>query len=153
MNTERFRDLLDLRGAAIDLWPPAEREAARRLLASEAPARAALADAERLERLLARLSADDAGEPAAVGRVLARLADLPPQRRPFFRWFGAPAGANPARALWPQMAALAAVAGLGVLIGVSDLDAAFDGAVGGTVGSDVSTLVFDAEPTVVGLAQ
>jgi hypothetical protein len=149
MNIERFRDLLDLRGAAIDFWPAAEREAARLLLASEAPARAALAEAERLERLLARLPAHDPGEAASVGRVLARLAELPPQRRPLFRWFGAPAGAAPARAVWPRMAALAAAAGLGVLIGVSDIDAALDG----TVGGDVSTLVFDAEPAVVGLAQ
>jgi hypothetical protein len=153
MNTERFRDLLDLRGAAIDGWPATEREAARQLLASEAPARAALADAERLERLLARLPAGDAGGDAAVGRVLARLVDLPPQQRSLFRWLRPPAGAVPARAFWPQMAALAAAAGLGVLIGVSDVDAAFDGMIGGAAGSDVSTLVFDAEPAVVGLAQ
>ena len=153
MNTERFRDLLDLRGAAVELWPAAEREAARRLLAGDAAARTALADAERLERLLARLPAGGADEAAAAGRVLARLAELPPQRRPLFRWLAAPAGAAPARPFWPQMAALAAAACLGVLIGVSDIDAAFDGTVGGALGGDVSTLVFDAEPTVVGLAQ
>jgi hypothetical protein len=149
MKTERFRDLLDLRGAAVESWPDAEREAARRLLADEPQAEAALAEAERLERLLARLPRDAADDSAAIGRVLAALADLPPQRRSFLDRFRSPPAVAGPRAFWPQMAALAAVAGVGVLIGISDLDAAQDSA----VGSDVSTLVFGAEPIVVGLAR
>ncbi len=61
-------------------------------------------------------------EPAAVERVLARLAGpLPPQKRSFRRlpavlldWQFAPA--------WPRLAALAASAALGFFIGIASLD-------------------------------
>jgi hypothetical protein len=149
MKMERFRDLLDLRGAAVESWPAAEREAVRPLLQREPEARAALADAERLERLLARLPQGGADESASAARVLARLADLPPQRRPILGWLRPPPVFAGGRGFWPQTAALAAVAGIGVLIGISDFEATLDSA----MGSDVSTLVFDAEPTVVGFAR
>ncbi|MBI4182791.1 MAG: hypothetical protein HY521_02190 [Proteobacteria bacterium] len=138
MKTERFRDLLDIRGAAIGGWPADEREEARRLLAAEPSAREALAAAERLERLLGRLPASpDAG--AAAARIIESLRALPPQRRPWVPW-AMPMARPGVGALWPRIAALAMVAGLGILVGVSDLALAPDLGDG-----DMSALIFDAD--------
>jgi hypothetical protein len=135
---EQFGDLLDIHGARLERWPAAEREAARALLAQAPAARALLAEAERLDVLMARLR-EDAPVGAAAARVMARLAALPPQSQP---WLVRLRRALPeTRALWPQVAAYAAVAGIGVLLGTSDLVPAAEPALG-----DVSALILNPDP-------
>lgn len=81
MQLDRFRDLLDARGADPRRWPPADAAAAVDLLARSAEARAALTEAQGLEALLDALPAV---EPSSSLRaaVLAIPVDHPRPVRP-----------------------------------------------------------------------
>jgi anti-sigma factor RsiW len=121
MTLARFQHLLDVHGADLARWPQAQRAAADRLLAADPAAAAALARARALDALIAH---DPLAADADAGRIMLAMETrrLPPQRRRFLwrRW--------PTELLdlefvpaWPRLAALAGVAALGFVIGLSDL--------------------------------
>lgn len=113
----RFRDLVAAYGANSARWPEAERDAARALIAASAEARDIVARAERLDTALAALPADVPD--AALSRLMAATA-FPPSRRSTralaagFDWRGMMAGV-----LWPRAAGLAAIAVLGIVVGLA----------------------------------
>lgn len=117
MLLERFRELMDAYGGDPRRWPPAERPPAAALLAASAEARALLAEAAALDRLL------DEAPPSAPAtldaeRLIAR-ATAAAQERPSFRTVGAmrPAG----RGLWLRAASLAAATIIGFVVGWTQL--------------------------------
>jgi hypothetical protein len=129
MNLDRFQDLLDSHGCAIGNWPVHEQEAARRLVAADKEAAARLAGAAKLDRLIegslgSRMFGSGSGEEAS--RVLARLpGKLPPQQparialadrlNKALNWLQ---GVRDTGLPWPQAAALAFAAALGVVAGL-----------------------------------
>lgn len=152
MTLARFERLLDAHGADLARWPQGQRAAAERLLAADPGATAALAQARALDALMAR-------EPAAADAQAARIVQaiearrLPPQRRRFLwrRW--------PAELLnldftpaWPRLAALAGVAALGFVIGLSDLTGPIAAGPNGEEGmaivadADIGAIVFEPDP-------
>ena len=138
MTLARFQRLLDVRGADPARWPQPERAAAERLLASDAAAGGALAQARALDALIAR----DAAAHTDATRVLRTLASrpLPPQRRRFLwrRWPSELLTLEFAPA-WPRLAALAGVAALGFVIGLTDLGPI----TGSTNSEDLTSIVAD----------
>jgi hypothetical protein len=165
MNVSRFRDLLDVHGSDIARWPRAIQDDARRFVAQDREAQAALAQAQRIDALIAAAEREPAADKveAAVGRVTAALLarPLPPQhRRGFFaRWWW------PAELLdldfapaWPRIAALASVAALGFAVGLAELGAVgdLDGSGGaGTVAmasaeAGLAAVMFEPDPLVGG---
>lgn len=74
--------LLDRRGAAPARWPAALRPRAEALLAASAAARAALADAQRLDAALDAALAAPPTAPALATRIVARA----PQRDAWLDW-------------------------------------------------------------------
>src|SRR5579871_1858242 len=117
MLLERFRELADAYGGDPRRWPPAERAPAAALLAASAEARALLAEAAALDRLL------DGAPPSAPAtldaeRLIAR-ATAAAQDRPSFRTVGVtrPAG----RGLWLRAASLAAATIIGFVVGWTQL--------------------------------
>lgn len=114
MKLERFAELLAAYGAGAERWPESEREAAEALLAASPEARAALADARRLDRMLDALPNPAAGlDPGLVAaRAIARsqaAAGAGASRRGFW-WFV------------PSLSGLAAAAVAGFLVGWAELD-------------------------------
>jgi hypothetical protein len=149
MNLAEFQDRLDALGADLALWPERERQAAERLVATQAAAQARLDRARELDALLSRAARHDAsGDAASAARVLAALhSPLPRQRR--FAW---------AR-LWPaalldvdlaparlRIAALGGVAVLGIILGLFGPDLGDAGA--GASASPETTIaaMFEPEP-------
>jgi len=120
MTLTRFQRLLDIHGAAPARWPQPERAAAERMLAADSAATAALAQARALDALIGR----EGEMPAEATGVLRALAvkPLPPQRRRFLwrRWPNELLTLDFAPA-WPRLAALAGVAALGFVIGLTDV--------------------------------
>lgn len=127
---ERFKELLDAFGADFKRWPETERAAARALIAREPAARAALAEACRLDALLDLY--DLPADMAAEARLRTALDAVP-------------AGATVRHVLasWPRAAALAATLLLGVATGMVASNLAPDAANGE---SDGVRLVLDAGP-------
>jgi hypothetical protein len=80
---------------------------------------------DRLDMILSEALKRDAAvaraDEAAAARVLARLAALPPQKQPFWRWPGVLLDWQFAPA-WPRVAALASCAVLGFAIGFAGVD-------------------------------
>lgn len=148
MKLDEFRDRLDAHGADLAAWPQDQRMAAERFLATEPAARTALDKAERLDRLIARsLAAGSRSQDASASRVLAALArPLPPQRRPLLSWSWPTALLDvdfaPARL---RIAALAGIAGLGVVLGLFGPDVTDAGFLGPGAATNLAT-VFEAEP-------
>jgi len=71
MDAADFQNLLDRLGDDLTSWPDAQRRDAEALLRSSEPARAALAEAQRLRRLLDR---PDVAAPAGlVDRIMDRV--------------------------------------------------------------------------------
>jgi hypothetical protein len=150
MTLAEFRDLVDARGTDIAAWPDQLRIPAERLLAGEPAAQAWLRQARRLDGLIARgVQASSAPADAAAARVLNRMArQLPPQRRFAVAWPAALLEFDlaPARL---RIAALVAVACLGVAIGLfaPDLGAGEGTFVIASASSDSSlAAVFEPEP-------
>jgi anti-sigma factor RsiW len=137
MTLAHFQRLLDVHGADPAHWPQPERVAAERLLAADGDAAAAFARARALDALIAR---DAAGQEDAT-RLLRALATrpLPPQRRRFLwrRWPSELLTLDFAPA-WPRVAALAGVAVLGFVLGLTDLGPTTLGS-----GDDVASIVAD----------
>jgi hypothetical protein len=100
-----------------------------------------------LAAALKRRSQTPPDDEAAAARVMARLASLPRQKMPLWRW---PAVLldwefDPA---WPRLAALAGCAALGFVIGIAGLDRRFDQLDGSfAVASrvDLGSVVFEPE--------
>src|SRR5262245_30839954 len=130
MRIAEFQHLLDARGANLSAWPDGSRIAAERLVATDPAARAALAEARQFEDSIGHaMQAPSTSVDAAAARVLAALArDLPPQRRFALAWPAALLGVDlaPARL---RLAALAAVALMGVVWGLVGPDLAAGDAV------------------------
>jgi len=78
---ERLGELLDAYGAAAERWPDTEREAARRLIAQSAAARARWEEAADLDRLLDAVPAE-----APSSSLAARVIAAAPRRRPARLW-------------------------------------------------------------------
>jgi ferric-dicitrate binding protein FerR (iron transport regulator) len=114
MRRSRLRRLIAAYGADASRWPEAERRAAARMAAADPSARAALADAGRLDELL-----DCAAPTPAAGPL--EIAVLPAQRRSacgmLVRWVGSAAAGR----LGPALSIFAAASVVGVLIGTSSL--------------------------------
>jgi len=132
MTFERFKELLDAFGADFKRWPETERAAASALIAREPAARAALAEARRLDALL-DLYAPPANR-AAETRLRTALDAVPA---------GATVTVRAARLSWPRAAALAATLLLGVATGMVASNLAPDAANGE---GDGVRLVLDAGP-------
>ncbi|MCK9907943.1 hypothetical protein MXD81_02285 [Microbacteriaceae bacterium K1510] len=121
MNNEQLQIFLDSHGTDPSRWPVAQCAAVENFVAANAEARALLERARRFDALLTRTAAHPVEDDAAAARVLARLSDLPAQKRPFWHWplvlldwQFAPA--------WPRMAALACCAAVGFVVGIAGLD-------------------------------
>jgi hypothetical protein len=145
MRLDEFRDRLDALGADLSAWPELQRAAAERLIAGDAAARAALREAQHLDRLITRSMAGSTD--ASAGRVLARLArPLPPQRRSRLSWAWPAALLDvdlaPARL---RIAALAGVAALGVVLGLFGPDVTDASVVVASAG-EPDLAVFEPEP-------
>jgi anti-sigma factor RsiW len=152
--TQFFRHL-DAHGADLSRWPAGTRIAAERLIAANPDARAAHAQARSFDARLRQHLRKRADPRASAARVLARLDNpLPPQRRPLVPiwWPAALLGSDFAPA-WSGCAALAAVALLGFVVGLSGAGSALTpgpyqtvrSASAGT-DSDLSMIVFEPDP-------
>ena len=152
MRLKQFDRLLDIHGPALARWPAARQAAARRLLEADPAARAAHQAACRLGALLDRVEAPAVD--AAPLRVAAALARLPAQQPPL-RW-PVPVLLWDLLPRWPRGVALAAMAALGILVGLTDLGAPLAGSAASSAraasSADVSGLIFDPNPAI-GLGQ
>jgi hypothetical protein len=154
VHLKQFHRLLDIHGAELARWPAARQLAARRLVAADPRAHAALAAAQRLGSLLDRVAPPPAGE--ARLRIATRLAHLPAQQPPL-RW-PTPIMLWDLLPRWPRAVALASMAALGILVGLTDIGGALLSGTPGTSSgaaassADVSTLIFDPNPAI-GLGQ
>jgi hypothetical protein len=154
MTLAEFRDALDAHGADVAAWPAVLRAAAERLLADEPAARASFDAAARMDALIRHslqertVSAAATAAAEAAHQVVRRVAqNLPRQRRSILPWPAALLRFDlaPARL---RIAALVAVAGLGVLLGLfgPDLDAASGGSQAAAQTESVLATLLDPEP-------
>jgi hypothetical protein len=148
MNLAEFCNRLDGDGPDLARWRDEHRAAAERLLAGEPAAMRVLDEARRLDGLIARAMQPDV-QTASIDRVLGALAHpLPPQRRSLLSrlWPAALLDVDLAPARW-RVAALAAVACLGVVLGLAgaDIDAA-EGRAAVASSENMLALVFEPEP-------
>jgi hypothetical protein len=147
----RLQHLLDVHGGDLARWPQAQRSAAERLVAVDPAAAAALARAREFDSLIVRdpLPAN-AADAARIMHVI-ETRRLPPQRRRFLwrRWPTELLDLDFAPA-WPRLAALAGIAAVGFVIGLTDLAGplAPGGDEGATVvaDSDLGAVVFAPDP-------
>jgi hypothetical protein len=151
-----FVELIETHGADPARWPEEWRKPAQSLLAASAQARAALAEAESLDALIARHCARHGAErnEQATARVLRRIEALPPQRRgllprllptALLEFDLAPA--------WPRFAALVGIAVLGFAVGLSDTGMALTKQSASAIigrsnssDSDLSLILFEPDP-------
>jgi hypothetical protein len=156
MNISQFRDLLDVHGSDPARWPGPLQGAARQLLAVEAEAQAALAQAQRIDTLIlaaGRRGEDAVAIDAAVSRASAKLfaRPLPPQRRRgLLPWWPAELLNLDFAPAWPRIAALASIAAIGFALGLTDLGLAAGGGSGTVVAvasadADLGTLLFEPD--------
>jgi hypothetical protein len=119
MTRAEFEDLLDMYGGRLAAWPDEWRQGVEELLDADPVARTRLQDAQRIDRLIVRsMNSPGKSVDATAARVLARFArDLPPQRRSLLVWPRALLDFDlaPSRV---RLAALAAMAGLGLVLGL-----------------------------------
>jgi hypothetical protein len=149
MTLARFQRFLDVHGADPAGWPPPERAAAERLLTADGDAAAAFAQSRALDASIAR---DAMGQMDAAGVLRALSArPLPPQRRRFLwrRWPSELLTLDFAPA-WPRLAALAGVAVLGFVLGLTDLGPTTagngDDAASIVADNDIGAVVFAPDP-------
>lgn len=132
LGLERFAALAEAYGAAIERWPAAEREAAQ-AMADDASARAILARACDLDRLLDTYRIPEPSS-ALAGRILADADRIVRRRRTARRWWaglglagvglaGALAGALAATAVLPRAdPELGVIADAGAWSGSDEMD-------------------------------
>jgi hypothetical protein len=150
MTLAQLERLLETHGAAPERWPPAERAAAERLLATNAGAQRLLSAARRLDQAIAAAMRSETSD-ADVERLVGAFArPLPPQRHGVLaRWWPAAlVGADFAPA-WPRVAVLACVAALGFAVGLTNVSARLAADLSPRFAAlapgDVSTNVFDTD--------
>jgi hypothetical protein len=113
MTLQRFKDLVEAYGAEPARWPEDERIAALELLERSAEARAAMEEAQALDRLL-DLSPSTAVTPALQERILAAL---PPRSQSASGVGAFLVSLLPGRPAWVPAAALALSLALGLGVG------------------------------------
>ena len=120
MNETRLKRLIEAYGAEPERWPAGDRAAAQALLEASAEARAMLAAARRLDRLLEAAPVGSAAPDAtaALRRKIASLPDAPP---PVVRASNVTIGPWSRRRLWASAAGLAAAGVIGVVVGWTQL--------------------------------
>jgi hypothetical protein len=150
MTLARFQHLLDVHGADPARWPQPESAAAERLLAADDDATAALAQARALDAFIAR-GGEVHTDASGVLRSLTAQR-LPPQRRRFLwrQWPSELLTFDFAPA-WPRLAALAGVAALGFVIGLTDIGSIplgpnGDESVSIVADNDLAAVVFAPDP-------
>jgi len=116
MDLDEFQDFLDTHGPDPATWPAEDRRQAEALLGRSAAARAALAEAQRLDSLLARTLATERASEALRARILATAAGhaRPAAAREPWRFRFAPPW-------WIGAASATASLLLGIYVGVSGL--------------------------------
>jgi len=114
----RFRRLLEAYGANPAHWPPDERAAAEALCGRSAEARAALAEARRLDRLLA-VDALAGPDDALTASIIARTTAVPQERPAIARATDVSGWSMPP--LWQPAAGLLAAALIGFVVGWANL--------------------------------
>lgn len=148
MRIARFRQLLEAKGPDLSGWPAPWADAARQLVATDATAARELDTARRLERLIIRHLNQPEGDAGDADAIVRRLGTaLPPQRSHWFAaWLPLELLSFDFSPSWPRVAALAAVAGLGFVFGLTDLGLV--GTRGTSISADthLSVIVFEAEP-------
>jgi len=156
MRIARFRRLLDAHGPDLSRWPPLSVQPAERLLSTDPGAAREFEIARHLDALIVDYMRRDPGgtleaRNAMARRTLAALSgSLPPQQRYWLTaWLPAVLLEFDFAPAWPRMAALVGIAGLGFMVGLSDLNLpggrALVSSSGGT-DSDLSMIVFDQDP-------
>ena len=149
MKLVEFQHLLDAHGAHLSAWPDELRAAAEHLVATEPAAQTCLQEALRIDRLIVRgISTKAKPADASAARVLAALGrELPPQRRSVLSWPAALLAFDfaPARL---RIAALGAVACLGMMLGLFGPDIAGDARFAVALASPETNLavMFEPEP-------
>jgi hypothetical protein len=156
MPLARFIELIETHGADPARWPEERRKPAQSLLAASAQARAALAQAESLDALIARYCPRHGAErdEQATARVLGRLGALPPQRRGLLpRLLPAALLEFDLTPAWPRFAALVGIAVLGFAVGLSDTGMALTKQSASAIigrsnssDSDLSLILFEPDP-------
>jgi len=124
MTFEQFKYFLDAYGANLARWPIEQRIAAQAFIVSSSAAAAALAEARRLDAVLdlAAMPRDELGERRLVARLAAQIG-RPAQRvaGDFIDRLFSP--------VWSRAAVVAAMALLGIVTGVIEIEQpAFDAA-------------------------
>jgi hypothetical protein len=122
MTIDRLRILIEAYGAEPTRWPDNERSYAITLMAQSAEARALVAEAASLDRLLARY--DNPAEGAVNPLALVTAVTAQPQGAPLTT-LPRPANQNRIEISWRNFVALAAAAVIGFAIGWSGLDQDF----------------------------
>lgn len=132
MRIARLEQVLAAYGADPRRWPAAERDAALALIERSAEARARVAEARRLDRALdaAHVAVDRRTVDRVAGTIAARLSEPRPAGGSWtgFLW-------KVVAPTWSRGAALASVAVLGIMVGLSsdpaliDADGGYDGAI------------------------
>ncbi|WP_029004454.1 hypothetical protein [Azorhizobium doebereinerae] len=152
LSLAKLEHALALHGPDLADWPADLRASAELTLARDTAARALLADAERTEALLRRhLTGALTREDEAFGRrVAARLATLPlpAQDRSWAQRIESWLAAAELRPAWPGVAAFAAMALLGFIMGSHVVDAGFSyrPTVPAVAVADVSAIMFEPDP-------
>ena len=156
MRIARFRRLLDAHGPDLSRWPPLLVQPAQRLLSTDPAAARELEIARHLDALIVDyMRRGPAGtleaRNAMARRTLAALGgSLPPQQRHgLTAWLPAVLLEFDFAPAWPRMVALAGIAGLGFMVGLSDLNLPGGrGLMSSSAGSDsdLSMIVFDQDP-------
>ena len=146
MTAPQFELLLDRLGSDLQRWPPAEADAAQRLLAASPQARRALAAAQRLDHWLAGLREHQA-PPGLAAQILARARqpDLARARRPdslarLLQWLAGP--------LWRPVlvAALPVLAGFAIGLALPEhMDAEIAQQIGALAFIDIYQELDDAQ--------
>jgi hypothetical protein len=112
MSVEQLQDLVDRHGAELSHWPRAEASAARLLLAISPEARAALARASRLDRLLST---------ARNHSIASNLRERLLAAAPVGGWRELVVSLWPFGPVWRPAAALFGFALIGVFLGSTDM--------------------------------
>lgn len=121
MTAEELERLIARFGADLALWPAEPRARALALAERDPSARALMEESAALDlRIAEAVARPPTADEAAVRRLAARLAALPPQgRRPAFGWLPLWLTGLDLAPAWPSIAALAGMAALGFVVGSS----------------------------------
>ena len=112
MDLQRFEELAEAYGGQLEHWPEPERHAARALLNDSPHAESLLRRAAGLDELLHTVDVD---EPSPT--LMARVRSIPARFEAQSSWW-------PFQSVWRPMLALVTSLALGVLSGLSSLEAA-----------------------------